>query len=59
MIEERNTVNSQYAVNIDVVDRLQLSTLKPEIGALIMSAEGILYVGTGVEWKIISFETER
>lgn len=59
MIEERNTVNSQYAVNIDVVDREQLNTLKPEIGALIMSAEGILYVGTGREWKIISFEKAR
>lgn len=59
MIEERNTVNSQYAVNIDVVDRNQLSTLKPEAGALIMNKDGVLYVGTGREWKIISFETER
>ena len=59
MIEERNTVNSQYSVNIDIVDRNQLNTLKPDKGALILTTNNLLYVGTGREWKQISFVTER
>jgi hypothetical protein len=57
-MERRQIINTQYAVNIDIVDRNQLNTLKPDQGALILTTNNLLYVGTGREWKLISFETK-
>lgn len=54
MINERNIKNSQYAVNIDIVDAKEIRNLLPEIGALVMSTDGKLYVSDGRSWLQIT-----
>ncbi len=54
MINERNIKNSQYAVNVDIVTVEELETLLPEMGALVMSTAGKLYVGDGFSWVQIT-----
>jgi hypothetical protein len=54
MIEERKIVNSQYSVNIDIATDEEIRNLIPELGALIISTIGILYVGNGSNWVAIN-----
>lgn len=54
MDRPRRIRNSQYAVNIDVVEYRDLQTLEPEIGAMVMDTRGNLYVGNGEGWTQIN-----
>ena len=53
-IIKRRIQNSQYSLNADIVSKEELPNFLPELGVLIMTEEGNLYVGNGQEWVSIA-----
>ena len=54
MSQPRRIRNSNYAINIDIVEESELETYYPELGALLMTTSGKLFYGNGEGWLLIT-----